>query len=140
MMREHSAIRWHNNFQVIIKMHGFGIIPKINLRFLLLLIASTLVWGCSGSKESSDKEVHENTLQEFLAAYEPTFNPSDYDPDITILQQQEQERHDAIVASAVVSTALPETIPGFRVQVLFTQEIEEATRVRDSLSTLLPDD
>jgi hypothetical protein len=121
-------------------MHGFGIIPKINLSYLLFLLASLTMWGCSGSRESSDKAVHENTLQEFLGAYEPTFKPSDYDPDLTTLKQREQERHDAIFASTVVSTALPETIPGFRVQVLFTQEIDEATRVHDSLATSLPDD
>ena len=121
-------------------MHGFGIIPKNKFYFLYLIFVSFIAWGCSGSRGSSDKEAHENTLQEFLAAYEPTFNPSDYDPDITILKQREQERHDAIAASAVVATALPETIPGFRVQVLFTQEIDEANLVRDTLSTVLPDD
>lgn len=121
-------------------MRGFGIIPKIKLRYLLFLLGSFMVWGCSGSKEVSNTEVHDYTLREFLGAYEPTFNPSDYDPDITVLKQREEDRHNALVASAVVSTALPETIPGFRVQVLFTQEIDEANRTRDSLSSLLPDD
>jgi len=99
-----------------------------------------MVWGCSGSKEVSHTEVYDYTLREFLAAYEPTFNPSDYDPAVTVLKQREEDRHNALVASAVVSTALPETIPGFRVQVLFTQEIDEANRTRDSLSGLLRDD
>ena len=121
-------------------MRGFGIIPKIKLRYLLVLFGSFMVLGCSGSKEVSNTEVHDYTLREFLATYEPTFNPSDYDPDVTILKQREEDRHNALLASAVVSTAMPETIPGFRVQVLFTQEIDEANRTRDSLSSLLPDD
>ncbi|HMD13182.1 MAG TPA: SPOR domain-containing protein [Bacteroidota bacterium] len=121
-------------------MHGFGIIPKIKLRYLFFLFGVFIAWGCSGSKETSGKETSGHTMREFLAEYEPTFNPSDYDPDITVLKQREEDRHNALVASAVVSTALPETIPGFRVQVLFTQEIDEANRTRDSLSSVLPDD
>ncbi|HUL43211.1 MAG TPA: SPOR domain-containing protein [Bacteroidota bacterium] len=96
--------------------------------------------GCGSSAGPTRDPSSQHNLREFLAKYEPGFNPSDFDPDISTLEQQEAQRHNALTYAEVAAPAVPETIPGFRVQVLFTQEIDEASQVRDTLSTLLPNE
>ena len=41
---------------------------------------------------------------------------------------------------SLFTPAVPETLAGFRVQVLLTQEIDQATHMRDSLDLLFPDE
>jgi hypothetical protein len=107
----------------------------------LLLIALLFIIGCAGAKRSSEEaEQREPTGRDFLLKYEPQFDPARYDPDLSVLQRREEEAHSEIGSASVVTAAAPETISGFRIQVLLTQEIDEASSVRDSLNDLLPDD
>jgi hypothetical protein len=80
------------------------------------------------------------TLRQFLNKYEPEFNPSDYDADVSIVRQEEKAQREAIQIAAVTTVAIPETIPGFRVQVLFTQDIEQADSAKDDLANLVPEE
>jgi len=121
-------------------MPGFGKSRKGNLALLLIIFACGILAGCGSSGGASHDATSHQTLQEFLARYEPTFNPSDFDPDIITLEQQEEQRHNALTYAEVAAPVLPETIPGFRIQVMFTQEIDEASQIRDTLSTLLPNE
>jgi len=77
-------------------------------------------------------------MREFFLKYEKTFNPSAYDPAPTLIKQEENAQHTALESAKIMITAVPETIPGFRIQVLFTQEIDQANHLRDSLDALLP--
>lgn len=108
--------------------------------FVPLSILIFFLTGCK-SPEAARKETDPNAgFTEFLRKYEPTFKPSMYnDPVEKILQDEKRER-EAVEAARVMKIAPPETIPGFRVQVNFTPEIDAANRTRDSLLTLLPDD
>jgi len=106
---------------------------------LLLLVLLSLA-GCASAKRVEQAEQRPAPGRDFLGTYEPTFDPSRYDPDLPELRRREAEAHNAIGSASLVATAAPETIPGFRIQVLLTQEIDDAVGVRDSLNALLSDD
>jgi hypothetical protein len=115
-------------------MHGFQKIPLNNF-LLIVLILSAFLWGCGGEKETASAEIPRGmTLQEFLAQSEKNFHPSEYDPDPATIVREARMRRDSVEAALITATAVAETIPGFRVQVLFTQEIEQANSTRDQLS------
>ena len=123
-------------------MHGSLNFLKNNAHVwqLLALAAMALTsFGCSSSKESAEA-VEPATLNDFLAKYEPSFTPSEYNPDVTLLQASEQQQYATLHAASVYTTAVPETIQGFRIQVILTSEIDRANAVRDSLESLLPED
>ena len=103
------------------------------------MVCLSLIAGCTTSKRVG-KDKPDEELKEFLAKYEKTFDPSVYNPDVDSIRVEEQHVHDAVESSNSVEIALPETIPGFRIQVMFTPEIEEATGIRDSLSSSVPEE
>ncbi len=73
------------------------------------------------------------TRKNFLAKYEKTFDPTEYEIDVAIIQEEEKKLHDNLEGPSLLVTAVPETIPGFRVQVLLTQDIDEANSIKDSV-------
>ncbi len=103
--------------------------------FTALIVLILIVAGCSGGKETETASVPKTmSLKEFLAGSEKDFTPSDYDADVPVVEKEAQRQHDSIEAALIATTAVPETIPGFRIQVMFTQEIEQANAARDDLS------
>lgn len=105
-----------------------------------LIILFSLFVGCK-SPEATRKGIEPNReLNAFLQKYEKTFQPSDYNDEIAVILKEEKKEREIIEAARVFKIAPPETIPGFRTQVIFTSEIEEANRVRDSLLNLLNDE
>ncbi|MBI5475483.1 MAG: SPOR domain-containing protein [Ignavibacteriales bacterium] len=96
--------------------------------------------GCK-SPDASRKELNtKSELNEFLTKYEGTFQPSKYNNDVATILRDEKKERDIIEAAKVLKIAPPETIPGFRAQVMFTPEIDEANQLRDSISNILPDE
>ena len=95
------------------------------MRFLLLT-ASVLLLNCSGSKESNRSDDSEFT--EELRKYEATFQPSEFTPDLIELFKKEKQsislEGDVPPAEVAVDTAA--FVPGFRVQVFSSQDIDEA--------------
>lgn len=81
-----------------------------------------------------------NEFNSFLQKYEKTFQPTEYNDEVDFILQEDKKERDIIEAARVLKIAPPETIPGFRAQVIFTSEIEEANRVRDSLLNMLSDE
>ncbi|MBI1806300.1 MAG: SPOR domain-containing protein [Ignavibacteria bacterium] len=72
--------------------------------------------------------------------YEKTFNPADYDVDVKTILDEENRQRSTLEPAIVVTPAAPETISGFRVQVLFTQEIDQANQLKENLANAVPDD
>src|SRR5689334_8084611 len=95
----------------------------VTIRNSPLALCLILLWaGCSGSTGAAvQTQQRPSPLREFLERYERTFKPSEYDPDVGTLLRQMQEPAEAVGATGIVATALPETIPGFRIQLLLTQ-------------------
>jgi hypothetical protein len=106
---------------------------------LLLAFSFCLFIGCGGSVETARQETAKETLNDFFARYEKTFNPSQYEIEFNIAKAVAAQESTSSQTVTVSDTASPEMISGFRVQVLTTEEIDTATTLRDSLSTLLQD-
>ena len=112
----------------------------LNYFFTIISIASLLLAGCKSSEETSENTATKMTRKDFLAKYEKTFNPSDYDVDISVIKAEEKKQQSEFDGPSLLVTALPETIPGFRVQVFLTQNIDEANSIKDTVAAQLPDE
>ena len=99
-----------------------------------------LLVGCGGSEETVKNTSPAISRKEFLAKYERTFNPVDFDEDVNIVKAEEKKQQSALDGPSLLVTALPETIPGFRIQLLLTKDIDEANAVKDSVTSHIPDD
>jgi hypothetical protein len=120
-------------------MLGLPMLPKNSACLLLLLLVFALA-GCGGSKQAVSAKSEPQSLRQFLDMYEKTFNPSEYDLPVDSIKRQEEQQHQIVGRAALVTEAVPETIPGFRIQILFTQEIDEAATARETLNDKLPDE
>lgn len=96
--------------------------------------------GCKGEEEVKRPEERDLSLKQFIMKYEKTFTPSDYNPDINLLKEKEKKEFAALHPAAVATQAPPETIPGFRIQVFLTQEIDRVNAVHDSVATFFPEE
>lgn len=108
--------------------------------FIAIALYILSIGGCSGSSETEKKEIKEGTLKEFLSKYEKTFDPSDYDENVNIIKEEEKRRQIIEEVELNYSTAIPETIPGFRVQILLTQDIEHAQQTKENITPLLTEE
>jgi hypothetical protein len=123
-------------------MPGFQTSHKNKTLFVcsVLLSASICATGCSGAEESGGKDPNQKQLNSFLAKYEKTFNPSNYDADLSYLFRVERDHHITAETRSVFTTAVPETLAGYRAQVLFTNNIEIANSAKDTIESLLPEE
>ena len=125
-------------------MRGFLKILLSRIKQLAPAIAAALLAviaaGCSGGGEATRTESSGGDVNAFIAKYEHTFNPSRYNPDLENVNLKENSMYTALHSSAVYTTTQPETIPGFRIQVVLTQEFDRAMAIRDSLSFEFPDE
>ena len=106
--------------------------PRI---FISTLLSSSLVLlGCASS--SPEQKSEKDDTQEFIHRYEKTFNPSDYDsnPSSEKSEKKEPQKPEETTPSTPTETEL---VTGFRVQVSFTDNIEQANKIKDDLSSLL---
>ncbi len=107
---------------------------------LPLLLSAAVLWGCSASKDAEQKVEAPAPKGDDLSRYEKSFSPSEFDSDIKLIKEEEKTERATFESTNVVTTAVPDTIPGFRIQVLLTQDIDEAVRIRDSVESLLPEE
>jgi hypothetical protein len=108
--------------------------------WLSLLFLFVVLSGCKTPRATEKTPEPESSFDAFLAKYEKSFDPSKYNPPIDSILATERKQHRAMDAGRIITVAPPETIPGFRVQVLFTPEIEQANLTRDTLLSELPDE
>ena len=106
----------------------------------LLLPGVIVLLSCSGSKETEPKASRALPAPGSLQRYEKTFNPAEFDADVKLVKQEEKTERSVLEPATLVTTAVPETVQGFRVQVVLTQDIDQAVRIRDSVESLLPDE
>ena len=140
-MHEVSGMRWFAIIPPTTKTPGFQSIRKSSLPLLRTLataaLAILMLMGCKGAAELPPQGSTSSGLKEFLLKHEATFDPVRYDPDLARVGDAGSSSR--LESRQVVLTALPETTSGFRVQVLFTQDIDQATQLRDTLDSILPD-
>jgi len=108
---------------------------------IFLLISTALILSCSSSKESEKaKSMAEFTAE--LKKYEATFQPSDYNPDVKEFFKEEAERPSTEQKTEQEETIVEaeELVPGFRVQLFSSQEIDEANTTLAEVQELFPDE
>ena len=124
-------------------MLGFLQYRKSKEVLLLLSIAAmvTCMWGgCQSSDEVTRINGSPESFPNFLARYEKTFNPADYDSTLTIVENGNRNSIGWGTESNVAVTLVIDTLQGYRVQLIFTQDIDQANELRDSLSVQIPDE
>jgi hypothetical protein len=101
-------------------------IEKISAVAIGFALAVTVLVGCSGSKEAEKPSAN---VDETLKKYEAGFRPSDYDP-----EPKDRSGHSGIASGDAPDTTLArvdvptsmDLVPGFRVQLFSTTNIDEA--------------
>ncbi len=77
--------------------------------------------------------------KEKLSTFEKSFKPSEYDTDIELLHSKENQPRPIVdVPVESFTTAEPETVQGFRIQVFSSNNYDEAVAVRNALNMDLP--
>ncbi len=121
-------------------MRGFRKYLRNSFLLVLLPFALTNAVGCKGAEESDAGGADSSRLNTFIRKYEREFNPALYDVDLPYLKRLESQQHRVLEIRPVYTTTLPDTVPGFRVQVLLTGNIDRANAVRDTLESLEPEE
>lgn len=98
-----------------------------------------LLIGCGAEQTTVKSDAATIGIEAFLAKYEPGFNPSAYRPNLLQVATAEEQRLASLTSVAVFTPVAQETIPGVRIQVLMTKEIEQARGLFDGLTVSLPD-
>lgn len=107
---------------------------SVLLSALVAAALTAIFISCSGGSVSRN----EGAAQESLSQAESRFNPADYDRDPSLVKNADEHGTAHAPAAQVPPPVRTDTVRGFRVQVLFTPDIEEANRIRDTLSSALP--
>jgi hypothetical protein len=118
---------------------------KLWLTLIVLCTALALLSGCTsseGSRKSSTSPAAEQDQKVDLSEVERTFNPSDYDDEIEVVQKQHEfeqlratseRQQDSVVVES-------EVVQGFRIQVFASGGIDEANAMRQTAVQRLTED
>ena len=110
----------------------------------LVISCAIITGGCASSVEIEKEQREEEITAEvnLLEKYENLFSPAEYDPPLSALRRP--AKIDTIATpedTLKISEPHPvEMTPGFRIQVLSTTEIDEASTLKDSLLVLFETD
>ena len=119
------------------------------MKYLALTMAGFaalfMLSGCGSSGETSRNAAASSDQQDHrvpLSLYEKTFNPSDYDVEITEVQRQHKIEEDRAAAerqrdSIVVESSFTQ---GYRIQIFATGNIDEANAMRMTALQRLTED
>lgn len=115
---------------------------NINTRFLSFLCCAFLI-GCAASSPEPPQRAQRPKTQKSapLDVFERDFSPSRYDVAIAEVESSSQ-RYTFKGSDTADQTAnsAAELVPGFRVQVMFSNSIDEATKVKSEVASLFPID
>jgi len=101
--------------------------------FCLTALSSLLFGQASTEKDSSSMP-----RKEQLSTFERSFKPSFYDTEVYLYKKSDSSK---IYGRAIdqLTSAPPETLQGFRVQLLATNNYDEANVTRNAAAQLFPD-
>lgn len=98
---------------------------------ILVLMIAAVVVGCSSSKESTDQS------SKNVREYEKEFDPKKYD----VSQPKEKVKMENSKTSPTTTSKHPiervEKMPGFRVQIYSTPDVDMASRNKESIQTAM---
>lgn len=110
------------------------------MRYLLCILA-VAVAGCASSRPTEHANDTDAATDE-LRRYESEFRPADFDQHIEDVIARPQDS--TVIAEAThpkdVTQNADELVPGFRVQLLATASIDDATRRKTDIEEMFPDE
>ena len=115
---------------------------RVTERFLPLIVGVALIFpGCGGSQESTRSDGGSGDTEE-MRKQEALFNPSEYNQDVKAFLQEEfrKEALHKETPKDIANPAPPELIPGFRVQIFASTNIDEATKQKEAAEGIFPDE
>jgi len=97
--------------------------------------------GCTGSRDGSSSDGSSDYAEE-IRKHEASFDPSAYNPDLKAVLKEELEKAAARKETPVEVTnpGVPELVSGFRVQVLASSNIDEASRQKEMVEEIFPEE
>ncbi len=106
---------------------------------LACILAACLIalGGCATSSVSEKEAESTAERDEFFSRYENTFHPAQYDPSVGALEAIAEKN--SVTSREIPGNSdapPPETIQGFRIQVLATTEIDEANALKSELGSI----
>ncbi|MBI2428265.1 MAG: SPOR domain-containing protein [Ignavibacteriales bacterium] len=112
-------------------------------QFSLSLTLFLFVIGVSGFYPSGNLSLESDSLQyqphkEKLSTFERSFKPSFYDTEVYRYKKNDTPKASGIAIDNPTS-AQPETLQGFRVQLIATSEYDQAITLRNELNLKYPD-
>jgi hypothetical protein len=105
------------------------------------IILLLLFIGCRQSKDTTKAgDAHESGGTS--NRYEEDFQPADHDPDIYVLlgEQRDSAQHRGNFQPSVTPTEPAEVVAGFRVQLLSSEDIDEARTKKAEAESLFPNE
>ena len=103
------------------------------------IVTGTAFIGCSPSRDATE-ETSAKAATDQLREFEKGFRPSDYSIEITHAQPPPSDTagRAGTADTAAVPPAAPETVQGFRVQIISTSSIDEANATKADAESLFP--
>ena len=112
------------------------------MRLKSVVLVAAIVSASSGSAQAfvrADADSLPTLRKEKLSTFEKSFKPSEYDADIELVHKKENQPRPIIdVPVETFTVAEPETVQGFRIQVLSSNNYDEAITLRNTLNIELP--
>ena len=110
------------------------------MRKTIILLLAGVVAGCGASTEAT-RETTSVSAAEDLRRYEAEFHPSEHDPDPAVKGADQTSRppnsHDS-QAGTPTTTAEPDLVQGFRVQIFATTNIDAAKAKKAEAESFFP--
>lgn len=110
--------------------------------FVLFLLSFPLLFLSgfhpAGNSAVQSDSLHYSQRKEKLSTFERSFKPSFYDTEVYLYKKTDTAKTFGMAIDNPVS-ALPETLQGFRVQLIATSEYDQAITLRNELNLKYPD-
>ena len=105
----------------------------------LVVVAQVIACGLLEAAVVTPADSVQPVRKEKLSTFEKSFKPSEYDTDIELLHKKENQARPIVdVPVETFTVAEPETVQGFRIQVIASNSYDEAFAIRNTLNVDLP--
>jgi len=93
----------------------------------------------TAAQYTNSDSVNHQYRKENLKTYERSFRPSFYDTEVYLYKKTDTTKSHGKPIDNTVTAAQPETLQGFRIQLIATTNYDEALSLRNDLSKTYPD-
>lgn len=106
---------------------------------VLLSVLLVLFSGCAALFPAKPVKTPAEERKDFLDKYEKSFNPAEYDEVEDTVYERSGGKNKNLLSTRDTDIKEPELISGFRVQLLITSEIDQATSIKNEVTPIVKD-